>query len=118
MGVRVEHPQELIDSIQYHSKVRNEYLPAASYNLVTQVADRGVYSFCMCPGGHIVPSATSPNEIVVNGMSSSLRNSPFANSGIVVEIKQEDLHDFREFEVLAGCDASKTLKGLPNKTVG
>ena len=67
MGVRVEHKQSLIDSIQYHCKTRGEYLPAASYNLVEQVNDRGVYSFCMCPGGHIVPAGSNQDEIVVNG---------------------------------------------------
>ena len=75
MGVRVEHPQELIDHIQYHGRSRGDLLPAAAYNLVTQVAGRGVYSFCMCPGGFMVPSATAPGEVVVNGMSPSNRNS-------------------------------------------
>jgi uncharacterized FAD-dependent dehydrogenase len=91
MGVRVEHPQELIDRIQYHGKSRGKYLPAASYTLVTQVDGRGVYSFCMCPGGFMVPSATGPEEVVVNGMSPSGRNSRYANSGIVVEIREEDI---------------------------
>lgn len=90
MGVRVEHPQELIDRIQYHGKPRGNYLPAAAYNLVTQVDGKGVYSFCMCPGGFMVPSATSPGEVVVNGMSPSHRNSRWANSGIVTEIREED----------------------------
>ncbi len=90
MGVRVEHPQELIDRIQYHGNSRGEFLPASSYNLVKQIDGRGVYSFCMCPGGFIVPSATLQEEVVVNGMSPSGRNSPYANSGIVVEIKPED----------------------------
>ncbi len=90
MGVRVEHPQELIDRIQYHGKPRGEYLPAAAYTLVTQVDGRGVYSFCMCPGGFMVPSATSPGEVVVNGMSPSRRNSRWANSGIVTGITEED----------------------------
>ena len=90
MGVRVEHPQELIDRIQYHGKSRGDFLPAASYSLVTQVDGRGVYSFCMCPGGFMVPSATSPEEVVVNGMSPSRRNSRWANSGIVTEIREED----------------------------
>jgi uncharacterized FAD-dependent dehydrogenase len=75
MGVRVEHPQQLIDNIQYKGNKGN-YLPAASYNLVEQVDGRGVFCFCMCPGGHIFPAATASNEIVVNGMSSSQRNSP------------------------------------------
>lgn len=94
MGVRIEHPQELIDQIQYHSpKGRGEYLEAAAYNLTTQVDGRGVYSFCMCPGGYIVPAATGPEEQVVNGMSPSGRNSAWANSGLVVEIRPEDLPD-------------------------
>ena len=90
MGVRVEHPQDLIDRIQYHGSPRGEYLPAAAYTLVTQAGGRGVYSFCMCPGGFMVPSATSPGEVVVNGMSPSHRNSRWANSGIVTEIREED----------------------------
>jgi uncharacterized FAD-dependent dehydrogenase len=90
MGVRVEHPQELIDRIQYHGRPRGEYLPAAAYNLVTQAGGRGVYSFCMCPGGFIVPSATKPGEVVVNGMSPSNRGSRWANSGIVTEIREAD----------------------------
>ncbi len=90
MGVRVEHPQELIDRIQYHGRARGDYLPAAAYTLVTQAGGRGVYSFCMCPGGFMVPSATSPGEVVVNGMSPSRRNSRWANSGIVTEIREED----------------------------
>ncbi len=91
MGVRVEHPQEMIDRIQYHGKSRGRYLPAAAYSLVTQVAGCGVYSFCMCPGGFIVPSATAADEVVVNGMSPSGRNSVFANSGIVTEIREADI---------------------------
>lgn len=102
MGVRVEHPQELIDRIQYHGKSRGPYLPAASYSLVRQVDNRGVYSFCMCPGGFIVPAATSQVEIVVNGMSPSCRNSQFANSGIVVEIRPEDLSQYGNFGELSG----------------
>jgi uncharacterized protein len=109
-GVRVEHPQELIDRIQYHGNSRGQYLPAASYNLVKQVDGRGVYSFCMCPGGFIIPSATSQEEVVVNGMSPSRRNSPYANSGIVVEIKPEDLKNFSGFNELAGLEFQKTLE--------
>lgn len=101
-GVRVEHPQELIDRIQYHGNSRGEFLPAAAYNLVKQVDGRGVYSFCMCPGGFIVPSATSQEQVVVNGMSPSHRGSPYANSGIVVEIKPEDLFPFSQEGDLAG----------------
>jgi uncharacterized FAD-dependent dehydrogenase len=95
-GVRVEHPQELIDRIQYHGKTRGKYLPAAAYYLVTQVAGRGVYSFCMCPGGFMVPSATAPGEVVVNGMSPSHRNSVWANSGIVAELREEDVRKYGE----------------------
>jgi len=90
MGVRIEHPQELINEIQYHTKEKNENLPSASYSLACNIDERGVYSFCMCPGGIIVPAATSPGEIVVNGMSLSKRNSPFANSGFVVEITEKE----------------------------
>ncbi len=110
MGVRVEHPQELIDKIQYHGNNRGEFLPASSYNLAKQVDGRGVYSFCMCPGGFIVPSATSQEEVVVNGMSPSGRNSPYANSGIVVEIKTEDLVKYSASGVLAGIEFQKELE--------
>lgn len=92
VGVRLEHPQMLIDQMQYHSpKGRGEYLPAAEYNFVTQVDGRGVYSFCMCPGGFVVPAASGPEQVVVNGMSPSNRGSRWANSGMVVEIRPEDL---------------------------
>jgi uncharacterized FAD-dependent dehydrogenase len=91
MGVRLEHPQELINQIQYHSKNPDPFLPPATYKLVQQVNDRGVYSFCMCPGGFIVPAATSNDQLVVNGMSPSKRNAYFANSGMVVEIRPEDI---------------------------
>lgn len=112
MGVRVEHPQGLIDSIQYHMPTRGEYLPAAAYNLVSQVRDRGVYSFCMCPGGFIVPAATSGEEIVVNGMSPSMRNSRYANSGIVVEIRTDDLAGYARYGVLAGLHMQMDLERL------
>ena len=92
VGVRLEHPSELIDQIQYHSKNgRGKYLPAAEYSFVTQVDGRGVYSFCMCPGGFIVPAASGPQQIVVNGMSPSNRGSHWSNSGMVVELRPEDL---------------------------
>lgn len=92
MGVRLEHPQVLIDQIQYHSpKGRGEFLPAAEYSLVNQVRNRGVYSFCMCPGGVVVPAASGPEQVVVNGMSSSSRGSRWANAGMVVEFHSEDL---------------------------
>lgn len=113
MGVRIEHPQSLIDKIQYHSNNRcGNNLPAASYNLVTQVKGRGVYSFCMCPGGFIVPASTYENECVVNGMSSSLRNSKFANSGFVVEIRPEDLSDYAKYGVLAGLKFQEEYEHL------
>lgn len=96
MGVRIEHPQRLIDSIQYHRDERGEYLPAASYSLVSQEAGRGVYSFCMCPGGFIVPAMTDTTQAVVNGMSPSGRNSAFANSGLVTEVRLEDFAHLRE----------------------
>ncbi|MBS1547648.1 MAG: FAD-dependent oxidoreductase [Bacteroidetes bacterium] len=86
MGVRIEHPQEVIDRIRYHCAVRDPYLPPASYNVVQQVDGCGVYSFCMCPGGIIAPCATAPGEVVTNGWSPSKRNNPFANSGIVVAV--------------------------------
>lgn len=92
LGVRIEHPQEIIDRAQYHCDIRGPYLPPSYYNLVEQVDDRGVFSFCMCPGGIIAPCATAADEIVVNGWSPSKRNNPFANSGTVVQINMEDVH--------------------------
>jgi len=118
MGVRIEHPQNLIDSAQYSCKVRSEYLPAASYNLVSQVRGRGVYSFCMCPGGFIVPAATGENEIVVNGMSPSRRDSLYANSGIVVEIKPQDFHNKKEYGELAGLKYQEYLENHAYKRGG
>jgi uncharacterized FAD-dependent dehydrogenase len=118
MGVRVEHPQELIDSIQYHRKERGKYLPAASYNLVTQVGERGVYSFCMCPGGYIVPSATLADEIVVNGMSSARRHTPYANSGIVVEIRLDDLGEYHKYGEIAGLQYQLYLEHLAKQNGG
>jgi len=114
MGVRVEHPQEIIDQIQYHCKgERDELLPAAAYSLVHQINERGVYSFCMCPGGFIVPAATAEGEVVVNGMSPSKRNNKFANSGIVVEINAEsDLHKYEKFGALKGLEYQKELEKL------
>lgn len=109
-GVRVEHPQSLIDRIQYHGNERGDYLPAATYSFAKQVDGRGVYSFCMCPGGFIVPSATSQEEVVVNGMSPSGRNSPYANSGIVVEIKTEDLVKYNSFGIMAGVEFQKEIE--------
>ena len=114
MGVRVEHPQHIIDSIQYHcSGERDALLPAASYGLVQQVNDRGVYSFCMCPGGFIVPAATANGEVVVNGMSPSKRNNLYANSGIVVEIDvNKDLPKYEQFGPLKGLEYQKNLEKL------
>ncbi|HTE12703.1 MAG TPA: FAD-dependent oxidoreductase [Chitinophagaceae bacterium] len=96
LGVRIEHPQSLIDSIQYHCSNRGEFLPPASYGLVQQVEGRGVFSFCMCPGGIIAPAATHPNELVVNGWSPSKRNNPFANSGMVTEVGEKDIQHYLE----------------------
>jgi hypothetical protein len=101
MGVRVEHPQELVNLIQYHG-VPILSLPPAAYSLVSQVKDRGVYSFCMCPGGIIAPCATAPGEIVTNGWSPSKRNNPFANSGIVVPVEPSDYKQFASAGPLAG----------------
>lgn len=98
MGVRLEHPQSLIDKLQYHSENgRGKYLPAAEYNYVTQVEDRGVYSFCMCPGGVIVPAGSAEGELVVNGMSASARAGEKANSGMVVEIRPGDFPEYAEY---------------------
>ncbi|MDB2385403.1 FAD-binding protein [Polaribacter sp.] len=114
MGVRVEHPQEIIDQIQYNcSGERDELLPAAAYSLVQQVNNRGVYSFCMCPGGFIVPAATESGEVVVNGMSPSKRNNKFANSGIVVEINAAtDLKKYESFGALKGLEFQKDLEKI------
>ena len=114
MGVRVEHPQEIIDQIQYHcSGQRDELLPAAAYSLVHQVNNRGVYSFCMCPGGFIVPAATANDEVVVNGMSPSRRNNKFANSGIVVELDiDKDFKKYEKFGPLKGLEFQKDLEKI------
>jgi uncharacterized protein len=101
LGVRVEHPQTLIDSIQYHCPTRGDYLPPASYSLVQQVNGKGVFSFCMCPGGIIAPAATNTNEIVVNGWSPSKRNNPYANSGIVVSVEDKNMQAFKKYGPLA-----------------
>jgi uncharacterized FAD-dependent dehydrogenase len=100
LGVRIEHPQSLIDSIQYHCPVRDEHLPPASYGLVEQVNNRGVFSFCMCPGGIIAPAATNPNELVVNGWSPSKRNNPYSNSGMVVQVEINDaINYFKQHKI-------------------
>ncbi|MFN5334493.1 MAG: NAD(P)/FAD-dependent oxidoreductase, partial [Bacteroidota bacterium] len=93
-GVRIEHPQSMIDRIQYHCAIRNPYLPPAAYSWVEQVNAKGVFSFCMCPGGIIAPAATAPGEVVVNGWSPSKRNNTFANSGIVVSVSVEEITRF------------------------
>ena len=119
LGVRIEHPQPLIDAIQYrHARFekqsngewRHPKLPAASYRLAHEVEGRGVFSFCMCPGGWIVPSATKGDEIVVNGMSLSRRDSPFANSGLVVSIETEDLRDYEQHGAMAGIRLQRDLE--------
>lgn len=102
LGVRIEHPQALIDQIQYHCSVRNEHLPPASYSLVSQENGRGVFSFCMCPGGIIAPAATAAGELVVNGWSPSKRNNPFANSGTVVAVDERDFQQYGFTGSLAG----------------
>ncbi len=107
LGVRIEHSQSLIDSIQYHTPQRNALLPPASYSLVEQVDQRGVFSFCMCPGGIIAPAATSPGELVVNGWSPSKRNNPFANSGMVVQVEMKDAR--RYFGKLDSSDENPLL---------
>lgn len=114
MGVRVEHPQEIIDQIQYScSGERDELLPAAAYSLVHQINNRGVYSFCMCPGGFIVPAATAAGEVVVNGMSPSRRNNKFANSGIVVELDiDKDFKKYEKFGALKGLEFQKDLEKI------
>jgi uncharacterized FAD-dependent dehydrogenase len=110
LGVRAEHPQELIDKIQYHCDNRGEYLPPAPYSIVKQINDRGMYSFCMCPGGVIAPCATSPGEVVTNGWSPSKRDQSTANSGIVIELKLEDFKPFAKFGALAGMEFQKSIE--------
>ncbi|MCB1234716.1 MAG: FAD-binding protein [Verrucomicrobiae bacterium] len=122
MGVRIEHPQELIDSLQYHyrrGKARPWLLPAASYRLATKIEGRGVHSFCMCPGGFIVPSATENDEVVVNGMSLSKRDSRFANSGLVVTVEPEDCEPYvAEHGPLAGVAFQKALETAAKRAGG
>ncbi len=110
VGVRLEHPQPLIDRIQYGSAERDPNLPPSSYKLVCQVEQRGVFSFCMCPGGWIVPASTSPGELVVNGMSLSKRDNEYANSGMVVAVELEDLVPFRKHGVFAGLEFQKAFE--------
>ncbi len=110
LGVRAEHPQSLIDSIQYSCDYRGEHLPPAPYSIVKQVNGRGMYSFCMCPGGVIAPCATSPGEVVTNGWSPSKRDQITANSGIVIELKLEDFKPFAKFGALAGMEFQKNIE--------
>ncbi len=119
MGVRIEHPQALIDSIQYHCAERGEYLPAAAYSLVSQEGGRGVYSFCMCPGGFIVPAMTDAAQSVVNGMSPSGRTSPYANSGIVTEVRFGDFGHLRaEWGELSGLKFQQQFEELARQYGG
>lgn len=122
VGVRIEHPQPLIDRIQYHlggEGRRPALLPAASYSLATKIRGRGVHSFCMCPGGFIVPAATENDEVVVNGMSLSKRDSPFANSGMVVTVEPEDVRSFvAGHGVLAGVAFQKSLEMAAKRAGG
>ena len=119
MGVRIEHPQALIDSIQYHCETRGEYLPAAAYSLVSQENGRGVYSFCMCPGGFIVPAMTDAAQSVVNGMSPSGRTSPYANSGLVTEVRPADFEHLRaEWGELAGLKFQQQFEELARRNGG
>ncbi len=114
IGVRIEHPQSIIDRAQYHlseGESRPDYLPAARYTLATKIRNRGVHSFCMCPGGFVVPAATANDEVVVNGMSLSRRNSPFSNSGFVVSVEPEDSDIYAaEYGVLSGIAYQKKLE--------
>lgn len=110
LGVRAEHPQSLIDSIQYSCDYRGELLPPAPYSIVKQVNGRGMYSFCMCPGGVIAPCATSPGEVVTNGWSPSKRDQATANSGIVIELKLEDFKPYAKFGALAGMEFQKAIE--------
>lgn len=110
IGVRIEHPQELIDKIQYHGQLSDENLPPASYALVTQVDGMGVYSFCMCPGGIVAPCATAQNEVVTNGWSPSKRNNPYANSGIVVQVAPKDLPNYSEDDPFVSLNFQKQVE--------
>ncbi len=110
LGVRVEHSQQLIDQIQYSCDIRSPYLPPSPYSIVKQVDGRGMYSFCMCPGGVIAPCATSPGEVVTNGWSPSKRDQPTANSGIVVELKTEDFKSFEKYGPLSAMYFQKSIE--------
>jgi uncharacterized FAD-dependent dehydrogenase len=110
LGVRAEHPQSLIDQIQYNCDYRSDDLPPAPYSIVKQVDGRGMYSFCMCPGGVIAPCATAQNEVVTNGWSPSKRDQATANSGIVIELKLEDFKAYQKFGALAGLEFQKSIE--------
>ena len=112
LGVRIEHPQQFIDKMQYHCEDRGAFLPPSSYSIVQQVQGRGVYSFCMCPGGIIAPCATAPGEIVTNGWSPSKRNNPFANSGFVVSVELKDLGKFTQYGALAAMKFQQATEQL------
>jgi uncharacterized FAD-dependent dehydrogenase len=122
LGVRIEHPQSIIDSIQYHCQERGKYLPPASYSLVEQIEHqgikKGVFSFCMCPGGFIVPAATAQGEVVVNGMSPSRRDGKFANSGIVVAIDERDWQGFTKFGNLSALEFQKSIEKIACQIAG
>lgn len=122
LGLRVEHSQNLIDRIQYHCDTRGKYLPAAPYSLATQIefqkVKRGVFSFCMCPGGFIVPSATNPGEVVVNGMSPSKRDSKFANSGMVVSVEKSDFGSFQKYGALQGMKFQAEIEKIACSIAG
>lgn len=118
LGVRIEHPQILIDQAQYHCNVRDEYLPPASYSVVTQENGRGVFSFCMCPGGIIAPAATNPGEVVVNGWSPSKRNNPYANSGTVVAVDERDYAKYGFSGPLAGMHYQQMVEQQAYKIGG
>jgi uncharacterized FAD-dependent dehydrogenase len=110
LGIRIEHPQQLIDKMQYHCDDRGPYLPPSSYSMVQQINGRGVYSFCMCPGGIIAPCATAPDEVVTNGWSPSKRSNPYANSGFVVNVDLNDLNQFEKHGALSGMYFQKDIE--------
>lgn len=112
IGVRIEHPQILIDKIQYHCDIRSDYLPPAYYSYVLKTTDRSVFSFCMCPGGIIIPASTSQEELVLNGMSPSRRNYKFANSGFVTEIKESDWQKYSKYGVFAALEYQKNIEKI------
>jgi uncharacterized FAD-dependent dehydrogenase len=118
MGVRIEHPQPLINEIQYHTRIKPENLPTANYSLASNVDGAGVYSFCMCPGGIIVPAMTASDEIVVNGMSMSRRDSPFANSGLVVEVKENEWADENDDSPFGALKLQQKLEHNAYKLAG